>query len=106
MVQLFFRFLHPITYHYRNRNRTVRSWCYGDRVYFDLKQRIDMGKINSSPQTTTGYPLYLSTNCEGGFFPRHMSPVFPVTLKNKIDHFLKFLESQFFKIKIETAQKV
>ena len=38
--------------------------------YFDLKQR-----INSSPQTTAGYPIYLSTNCEGGFAQSYVIPV-------------------------------
>ena len=50
-----------------------RDWFYD--VYIDLKRRGDTGKINSSPQTTAGYPIYLSTNCEGGLVQRYVIPV-------------------------------
>ena len=30
-----------------------------------MKQRSDTGKINSSPQTTADFPIFLSTDCSG-----------------------------------------
>ena len=39
------------------------DWFYD--IFIDLKQRNDTGKINSSPQTTAGFPIFLSTNCSG-----------------------------------------
>ena len=39
------------------------DWFYD--IYIDLKQRSDTGKINSSPQTTADFPIFLSTDCSG-----------------------------------------